>query len=497
MCIARLKGASGASAALISRLVRQTGWAEGLALAVRQLRQLDEAFLASPQTRLQRLQVLSAAMSAISQSAAWNKALALLWHEHHDCRVQRVQPDLFIYNATAAACGRASRWQWALHLLEHTRLVRLEVDSTSLNILISACGRAFEWKLALAFATGACKLKGQVQPNVFGEAKGIGAALHALGQTGHFRLALALLHEMQSRQASLSIGCFNAVISASVRSGHWVHAAQCLQSIGQLRLVPTLITRSAVICLFGRAGLWQLSLAALGIFHSSASEPFKGPARSINMEANLTVLNSSLSACGRAARWELADFLLEAMPSMGLVADSLSVAAVVSAYAAVWRWEHALKLCLKAPNTSSIALQAAAASMHSMHKSQARYLTQRWLLRLTTKLKYRKPVAEEEFGAALLASDLFSQSYELQSFTRLHHRRVATPPSQCLQKLRTNQHFAKDSRQTRRTFDLLELVYDLGPELSKIALEMNAAKRSLRFTGKMKVRPHPYVKHLA
>ena len=478
MCSARIQHAL--LAAEISKLVRRKSWAQGLALASRQISGHQSSCHPKPAPPTQLL-VISAAVGAISQSIAWMKALCLL-----PCRLQ---PDVVLCNATAAACGRASQWQRSLHMLANMCVIRLFPDSTSLNILISACGRALEWRLALALVSGMRKLPKQRCQSTFCDAKGIGAAVEALGRTGRWFLALSLLHEMQSRRVSLSIGCFNSAISAAGRSGQWLHAVQCLESISHLELTPTAITKGTIINVLGNAGLWQLSLSALGLhkFRSVAAKR-NDPGDALHLlssHVNLTMLNSSLSACGRASRWELAQSLLHAMPCMGVVPDSISVAAVAAPCATVMKWKHSLQLCLQIPSArASVSLEAAAVSTeHFLPRMASLQILRSLLHRLSNRLTSRPPRTEQEFGAALLAWNLLNQTYvpklslwpascrckQWQSFLRLHHRRVAAQAWRHLESIRLGGACMDDIAGSR--FVMLQQVYDLGPELSKISLE--------------------------
>ncbi|CAE7833778.1 EMB2654 [Symbiodinium sp. KB8] len=282
------------------------------------------------------------------EASAWTKALGLLSASGK----YLVQPDVVLYNATAAVCGRASHWQWSLHLVDSMLGGRVHADSASLNVLISACGRASRWELALAFTVGDCKLQGQRQLDALGEAKGVGAAIDALGRAGHWRIALSLLDEVRTRSVA-SIGCFNAAIAAAARSGQWLQAFQCLESVRRFRLTPSAITKGAEIRVLGLGDKgqgpsslgWQACLTAL-----------LQPSPSLNLH----VLNASLSTCGRARRWELVHSLLQLMPRMVIVPDALSASAAVSSCASSFKWEHALELRPGESDWKSLALEFSA-----------------------------------------------------------------------------------------------------------------------------------------
>ena len=457
-------------AAAVSRLVRQTGWAEGLALAFGGFR--DHA--ADPLMSKPSLALVSAGLSAIAQAMAWTKALDWL----SACQSQ-FRPDVVIYNATAAACGRASQWQWSLHLLSEPMCLRsrLHSDAVSLNILISACGRATEWELALALATGRCKLKSQLRPHAVVEAKGIGAAIDALGRTGHWNIALTLLHEIQIRRVLLSIGCFNAAITAAARSEQWMHAVQCLDSIRRIGLAPTAVTKGAEISALGRATLWQQSCAALELYRLGSSAALTSSSSS---HVNLTMLNASLGSCSRASRWEQAYVLFEQMPSMRLIPDALSIASVVSSCAAAFKWKHALELLQVKPGWKGLGLELSASLSWVSVPRVSWWVLQGLMRRLCVLLLRSSPKSEQEFGTALLAWDVLKQSppellslparskeQRFEGFERLHHRKVAAHAFACLGSLRRAE---VDGRSPT-----LELIYDLGPDLSKLGLEENTA----------------------
>ncbi|CAE7824185.1 PPR10 [Symbiodinium sp. CCMP2592] len=475
MCLVKFKDAR--LAARISKLVRQTSWEEGLSLALGRLKYHEAAGMPAPvpnDPRLSpRLLVMSSGISALSQASAWTKALSLL----SASRKYQVLPDVVLYNATAAACDRASHWQWSLQLFDRMHGGRLHTDSTSLNVLISACGRASRWELALAFTVGACKLQGQPQLDALGEAKGVGAAIDALGRAGQWRIALSLLDEVRTRSVA-SIGCFNAAIAAAARSGQWLQASQCLEAVHRLRLTPTAITKGAEIHVLGLGdkgkgprGLgWQGCLAAL-----LQPNPF----------LNLHVLNASLSSCGRARRWELVHSLLQLMPILVIVPDALSASAVVSSCASSFKWEHALELRPRESDWKSLGLELSASRSIFVCLPHVACRWMRCLLRQMVSLLQSAPRTEQEFGACLLAWDtLKSYNPELSAgnawrhkeyFDRLHDRRIASPAFTCLG-TQCGRPKAADSSAALSGLAVLERVHDLGPELSKTALEVSGAR---------------------
>ncbi|CAE7545498.1 PPR10 [Symbiodinium sp. CCMP2456] len=476
MCLAKFKDARLAVA--ISKLVWQTGWEQGLLLALGRLKDHDATDVRvpdDPRVFRDRLLVISSGISALSHASAWTKALGLLCAS----ATYLVQPDVVLYNATAAVCGRASHWQWSLHLFDRMLGGRVHTDSTSLNVLISACGRASRWELALAFTVGDCKLQGQRQLDALGEAKGVGAAIDALGRAGQWRIALSLLDEVRTRSVA-SIGCFNAAIAAAARSGQWLQAFQCLESVRRCRLTPSAITRGAEIRVLGLGdkgqgprGLgWQACLTAL-----------LQPSPSLNLH----VFNASLSTCGRARRWELVHSLLQLMPRMVIVPDALSASAVVSSCASSFKWEHALELRPRESDWKSLGLEFSASRCIFVCVPHVACWWMRRLLRHMVSILHRAPKTEQEFGACLLAWDtLKSYNAELSAgnalrhkerVERLHDRRIASPAFTCLGTQSRRPKSAEDSRAAHPGLAVLDLIYDLGPELSKTALEASAPKR--------------------
>ncbi|CAE7839683.1 PPR10 [Symbiodinium microadriaticum] len=476
MCLAKFKDAR--LAVTISKLVRQTGWEQGLLLALGRLKDHEATDVPAPdglRVSRDRLLVISSGISALSQASAWTKALGLLSASGK----YLVQPDVVLYNATAAVCGRASHWQWSLHLVDSMLGGRVHADSASLNVLISACGRASRWELALAFTVGDCKLQGQRQLDALGEAKGVGAAIDALGRAGHWRIALSLLDEVRTRSVA-SIGCFNAAIAAAARSGQWLQAFQCLESVRRFRLTPSAITKGAEIRVLGLGDKgqgpsslgWQACLTAL-----------LQPSPSLNLH----VLNASLSTCGRARRWELVHSLLQLMPRMVIVPDALSASAAVSSCASSFKWEHALELRPGESDWKSLALEFSASRSIFVCVPHVAFWWTRRLLRHIVSILHSAPKTEQEFGACLLAWDTFkSYSPELSAwntlrhkehFERLHDRRIASPAFTCLGAQSRRPKAAEDSCSAQSGHAVLELVYDLGPDLSKTALEASAPKR--------------------
>ncbi|CAE8628127.1 unnamed protein product, partial [Polarella glacialis] len=241
-------------------------------------------------------------------------------------QAQRVQVDVFHFNAALGACSAGSRWQQALRLLERMPRLLVAPDRISYNTAITACGKAGEWQLALHFLFRI--QDGRLLPNEIS----YNAAISACDKGGQWQISLAMLNDMQSVKVSPGDISYNAAISSCSSVGQWQVALQLLDGMPEMRLAPNRISFSAAIHACSKGRQWSAALALLnGMPH-------------LSIPPNEICFGAAISACETGGQWQLALSLLVGMPEAKLVPNQISYNAAISACEKAAQWQAALSL---------------------------------------------------------------------------------------------------------------------------------------------------------
>ncbi|CAJ1424177.1 unnamed protein product [Effrenium voratum] len=229
--------------------------------------------------------------------------------------------------AAIGACGKARRWQQAVHLLGALIAEDL-ADVFSFTSAISACEKASQWRQALDLLTAVFAHK--TEPSVFT----YNSALSACARGSQWQISLGLLQDFEARHLRADVVTYNCLI----RSADWALALFFLRSLPSQTVRPTVISFNAALDACGKAGQWTQVLALLAELL----------ARSGSGEVTLSevTLSTVVSACGRAARWQEAAAAWRRL-SISVVPNVVAFNALISAYDQGGQWQKAIQaLCL-------------------------------------------------------------------------------------------------------------------------------------------------------
>ncbi|CAL1126145.1 unnamed protein product [Cladocopium goreaui] len=222
------------------------------------------------------------------------------------------------WNAAVIACGKASEWQKALHILSWSRRQNLQVRAPW-NPAISACARAVQWQRA-ELLLRSMQHRGP-QPTLIT----FGAVLDAHAKGAVWHRAIALL-KLLRRKRQLDAVAVTAVIQACGNVEKWQEALALFSA----KLVPgdhVMLGATAAAC----RGMWEASLGFLEIGWRS------------RLVTGKPLYGTCLTAMASAARWKQALAIFEMMEEQSLTNET-ALAATGHAMSSASLWREALEL---------------------------------------------------------------------------------------------------------------------------------------------------------
>lgn len=252
------------------------------------------------------------------QEEGWPLILGLM----KEMRADGISPDAFTFSTAITACGRAGRWELALHLLDEmatsaghnqprqsTKPLTVAAagaapDIVSINAAIAACGRAGQWQ-------------------------------HALDLLSRITARVPAAYEWSgSRDGNVLVG---SILRLADLDDENVSDATILKDGDQT---------------FGsdvgsRMGLGLQGSGSIGNVIGGADAPCVAAHPSFWPAADVVSFNAAIEACARAGRWRKGVALLRSMRAAGIRPDVRTYAAVLACFRAGGQWESALELLEK------------------------------------------------------------------------------------------------------------------------------------------------------
>eukprot|EP00435_Cladocopium_sp_Y103_P068042 s206_g30.t4 len=318
----------------------------------------------------------AAVMAGHALGRSWQRSLACFEGLPSKLRttVVTVNPVLnaFSYgttDATNATDVTHATWEAAMQLYTHADLEGVKLDTVSLNSAVSACATTGQWFVAFDLMRASQRDALECDPLTYN------SALGAVGQGGQ--------------------GLF------------WANSLDLLQLCADVGVEPGVAGYAATLdgCCHGRG--WRLALSlgllmdrhrALQVYSTSSDWRLKG---------DLTSLNSTMTACRNAARWDavLALFQAQLAELDGVLSepslDVISFNITAGAYASSHSWQNAMA-CLKEMRKATLRPTAATFNilMTACEKSQH---WQRALFLYKDMLQFHLEADATSYGALLSA----------------------------------------------------------------------------------------------
>ena len=298
------------------------------------------------------------AIHACGKSQKWQQALQLLRH----LQSENVRPSTVTYNSAIGACDKGNQWTRSLRLLQELFEQALLCTEVTYLAVIGASANAAKWQSAFAIFHDLTRTQLECTPVA------CNAALGSCIAAGLWQQALDLLHGLQSHlMAHWSLLAlfwtphrarfcpFYDLVSylTVVRDQNGTITRRALLGhLGQ-RLEADVVTYNAVISTCSRGLKWQLALstfAAVAELHVRADVITYNSVTGQDYRSYVKTYTYGLfwapsqviSALAAGACWSEALVLLLDLQSTGLIADSFTFTAAISASQSCNQWQPAL-----------------------------------------------------------------------------------------------------------------------------------------------------------
>ena len=165
-----------------------------------------------------------------------------------------IRKDLPSYSRAVQSCGRAKRWDYALHLFDLVRsLPSKGLDPIFCTTLLGACRYAAAWQPALAILH-------ELEMGVLGFRPTVhhyGATASCLEFVGKWDKALALMSSLKARELVPSVQLYGATITACEKSCQWERALILLRTMGGSSPKPDVMAYNTAIAACGKGRRWK------------------------------------------------------------------------------------------------------------------------------------------------------------------------------------------------------------------------------------------------
>ena len=323
----------------------------------------------------------SSAITACERGQQWEVATTLLQEMHG----QRVEPNVITYNAAMSACEKGNSWQCAFELFAEMVELKISPSVISYGAAIAACRRASFWERALDLL-GMVEIPNQViysstmealleaerwqlalvlwdAGSFFGaDAALMSSAMSAWAQGGCWSQALTLLQELRELSMADGMAYTNAINSCEA-SGHWELALWLLHQSTDSGGSLSLVCRSCVLNVAAQAAVWQLALQLLegSLDGVACGTALRACGRAGKWQEALELLkkaeenqilgtilcNAAITACDVSAQWQRALVLIKQMRQLRIAEDSITLSAAMGACEKGKQWERALALLVE------------------------------------------------------------------------------------------------------------------------------------------------------
>eukprot|EP01065_Artemidia_motanka_P014939 TRINITY_DN18815_c0_g1_i2.p1 TRINITY_DN18815_c0_g1~~TRINITY_DN18815_c0_g1_i2.p1 ORF type:complete len:795 (+),score=201.63 TRINITY_DN18815_c0_g1_i2:73-2457(+) len=252
------------------------------------------------------------AQSACEAAVQWRVALVL--ERLHDGAL----------GAGGAASAAASEWRTSLGLLRGSSSV---VPHTA---AVTACGKATLWPVAL-HVLRRLQRHAPGTPN----AAMFNATAHAVVCGAEWRRSLRVLARGEASGCGRDTIAHATAISAFSEGRRWRAAVSTLSAAGSTHAVPDNVMYCSAITAVDRARRWRMSLHLLAVMIDEA------------VQADVFAWNSAILACGGdhdGGGWRAALLLYQGMGKFSVVADGRTVSSLLVCVAKASKWQRSLAL---------------------------------------------------------------------------------------------------------------------------------------------------------
>ena len=190
------------------------------------------------------LPLQTSALKALGSAGCWQKVM------QSTSGVQAT--DLIMNHVSLSSFGSALQWRHVLLVFAMLMCHSLEPTVGSTNLAVTACAAPSQWCRSL-------ELAGLLSRQSCNDVRTGNAALHAAGENGQWRSALALLQALARSTLQADVVSYTTAIAACGTSSCWQPVLLLLEKLEERRLEATTVTCNSAVSALGRAAQWQLA----------------------------------------------------------------------------------------------------------------------------------------------------------------------------------------------------------------------------------------------
>mmetsp|Transcript_2332 Transcript_2332/g.4718 ORF Transcript_2332/g.4718 Transcript_2332/m.4718 type:complete len:409 (-) Transcript_2332:113-1339(-) len=272
--------------------------------------------------------IMAAGMSGVSGSSE-NQALLIVlaeqrgsldlalavfsWFEQQQSPL--VAPSVIVFNGLLAACANSQAWERALQTREHMRACGVVGDATTYSLLLRALKtNNADWRKAMEV------FRDMKEEGLTPTQSDFKAYITACAKGRQWERAAEGLQEMEAKAGRVDATTYNVVILALKRGRQWDKVAELFQRMQRVEGVePTVVTFNAVMSATVKSGRWQEAAPLLEEMAARGIVP------------NTVTYNIIIAACERGGQWEKAVQVFERMKESGLEPDTISYVGLMGA----------------------------------------------------------------------------------------------------------------------------------------------------------------------
>lgn len=224
--------------------------------------------------------VYTATISALEQ---WPKALQLF----EDLQDRSLEADVILHNAVVSGCDTREQWKKSSSMFSKLRCRSIQASLISFNTFISTCDKSGHWEQAAA-----CLMR--LERGLQADAISYNAMMSSSGSANCWQLAVDSYARL--RQAHIQptrVTCNTAIATCR----HWQRTLRVLSEGSKMSLFPDVISYCSAMSACEKAALWQMAFC---LFASMTGD---------QLQATSVCYNTLISACASGHQWQRAVIL--------------------------------------------------------------------------------------------------------------------------------------------------------------------------------------------
>ncbi|CAE7416137.1 unnamed protein product [Symbiodinium natans] len=274
----------------------------------------------------------------------------MLWNQMRSSA--KIAVDAITYSVVLKAFQQSSEWALAIELFAKLHS-RLGIDAVAFNTMLDTCEKATQWQRGLQLFCDAPVLA--VEPDAVSHA----TVLSSLNKGFQWMVALEMFSRFAQRRGYLDTAVCNTAMNSCALGKKWIEAARLYEDLRRVGLPPNVMTWNTLLNAFEKGVQWLRALSYLQGWRASTSS---------TSQMDTVSVNTVVSACARAYRWQQALDVFSVMSSQSVPMNVVTFGTLISASCRGGMWMHGLGLLAKARQLfgpQAVLYSSVAAACHS------------------------------------------------------------------------------------------------------------------------------------